>query len=109
MTQGLLSFEATHAAANVNRWYNVRAGTDLFGEWYVLSSWGRKGYKGGQKKEYGVISSEDVRKKVLSICKKRLNATSRIGCNYICTSHPLSLENINIVLNKELSETLHNF
>ena len=94
MTERLLSFEAINLQENVNRWYNVRLGQDLFGAWYILTSWGRKGYKGGQKKEYVFSVFDEAKKQALFICRKRLKATSRIGCNYICTNHALTLENL---------------
>ncbi|MGC8483734.1 MAG: WGR domain-containing protein [Thermodesulfobium sp.] len=94
MAQYLYSFKAINPHSNVNRWYSVRVGKDLFGDWYILSSWGRIGSKGGQKKEYVFDSLKEVIKKAISICKKRLNASSRIGCNYVCTNQSIRLENI---------------
>lgn len=110
MTQKLLSFEACNPQANINRWYDVLIGIDLFGDWYVLTSWGRKGTKGRQKKEYVFPSSEEAFKKATSICKKRLSATKRIGCNYVCTSHPLTEENLQKKLKGSITEyDLKNF
>jgi predicted DNA-binding WGR domain protein len=98
MKHALFSFEAHNPDANISRWYNVRYGKDLFGGWYVLSSWGRKGHKGGQMKEYVCSSPQDAYKKSISICKKRLNARSRIGCNYTCLNHSLTSENLEKIL-----------
>lgn len=86
----LFSFEAIHLSANMKRGYSLGVGKDLFGDWYVVSTWGRKG-RTGQSKYVFVASPQEILQKVTSICKKRLNATSRLGCNYVCTSHPLSI------------------
>ncbi len=102
MNQALFSFEAHNPDANISRWYNVRCGKDLFSGWYVLSSWGRKGHKGGQMKEYICSSPHDAFKKSISICKKRLNARSRIGCNYTCLNHSLTSENLEEILQHEV-------
>ena len=100
MTEYLLSFEACNPHANIYRWYNVLIGTDLFGDWYILTSWGRKGRTGGQKKKYALSSSQDALKKAIIICRKRFKATSRIGCNYICINHALTMENLEDSLNR---------
>jgi len=77
-----LLLKALNPPQNVNRWYSLRIGQDLFGEWILLTQWGRNGFK-GQSKEY-VFSNEDLaQKKFQYILKKRLNAQKRIGCNYV--------------------------
>lgn len=73
--------KAVNHTKNVNRWYSLRVGQDLFGEWILITQWGRQGFK-GQYKEY-VFSDEGlIQKEVKRILKKRLNAKTRIGCNY---------------------------
>lgn len=81
-----MNFEPTYLRAsnslkNVNRWYSIRLGQDLFGEWLLITQWGRYGFK-GQYKEYVFFQEEVAHKEFQRILKKRLNAHGRIGCNY---------------------------
>lgn len=76
---------ASNPIKNVNRWYSLRMGQDLFGEWLLITQWGRNGFK-GQYKEY-VFNNQDLAQKTFQrVLKKRLNSKNRIGCNYVISS-----------------------
>lgn len=72
---------ATNPSKNVNRWYSLRLAQDLFGNWLLITQWGRQGFK-GQYKQYAFSEEPAAKKAFGRILKKRLHAKSRIGCNY---------------------------
>lgn len=75
---------ASNPSKNIRRWYSLRIGKDLFGEWLLISQWGRQGFR-GQYKEYIFSNEAEAQQKYQTILKKRLNSKSRIGCDYIPT------------------------
>ena len=74
--------KAHNPSKNVNRWYSLRMGQDLFGDWLLITQWGRNGFN-GQYKEYVYPEEDLAQKKYQHILQKRLNAQKRIGCNYL--------------------------
>lgn len=72
---------AINSSKNVNRWYSLRLVQDLFGEWLVMTQWGRQGFK-GQYKQYTFLEELAAKKAFGRILQKRLHAQRRIGCNY---------------------------
>lgn len=73
--------KALNPEKNVNRWYSLRMGQDLFGEWLLITQWGRNGFK-GQYKEHIYTEEAFAQKEYQRILKKRLNSHKRIGCAY---------------------------
>ena len=73
---------ATNPSKNIRRWYSLRIGQDLFGDWLLIIQWGRQGFK-GQYKQYVFSDEATAQKELQRILKKRLNAQKRIGCNYL--------------------------
>ncbi len=73
---------ATNLSKNIRRWYSLRMGQDLFGDWLLITQWGRQGFK-GHYKQYVFPEEAKAQKEFQRILKKRLNARNRIGCNYI--------------------------
>ena len=94
MTQSRIDFEAISPEANIFRQYSIWIGKDLFSYTIIDTHWGRKGRPKSQSKRYSYESADEAKKFALLTCRKRLKATSRIGCNYKCTSHDLTLENL---------------
>ena len=89
-----IQFEAVHPEANVFREYSLWIGQDLFGFTLIDTYWGRKGYSQSQGKRYAYEDIEEAGRCALLICRKRLKAAKRIGCNYTCISHDLTLETL---------------
>lgn len=81
MTVASYKFEAHNSALNLNRYYEIDVARDLFGDWVIMTYYGRISYK-GQKRQYGYSSFDSMSKKLSEILRKRLHAQSRIGCNY---------------------------
>jgi predicted DNA-binding WGR domain protein len=88
------SFHAINPERNLKRWYEIVLHQDLFGGWCVTSLWGRLDQRGAQHKEAIFDSRDAALLHSMRLCRKRLNSHNRIGCNYVCTSHPLTLENV---------------
>lgn len=81
MESSSLYLRANNPSKNISRWYSLRLCQDLFGDWLLLTGWGRYGFK-GQGKQYAFIDEASAQKEFERILKKRLNAQKRIGCNY---------------------------
>ncbi len=54
----------------------------LFQHWLVTLAYGRYGQKGGQSKQYIFDTLPQAQDFIRKTIKKRLNAHTRIGCNY---------------------------
>ena len=80
-----LTLEAHHAAANRHRWYEVRVGRDLFGEWTVCLAYGRTG-AAGQQRRFAGADPGPLRACVREHLLRRLSAPRRIGCGYWVTA-----------------------
>ena len=76
-----LHLKAENSDSNVYRWYSLTMGQDLFGEWMLITKWGRIGYK-GQLKEYVFPEEKLAQREYQRILRKRLNSHKRIGCRY---------------------------
>ena len=79
-----LTLEAHHTAGNCHRWYEVRVGRDLLGDWTVCLAYGRTG-SGGQHKRFAGADPGPLRACVRDHLLRRLSAPRRIGCCYRVT------------------------
>lgn len=75
------TFEAHNPERNHHRWYRVRVGQDLFGDWTVYFGYGRVG-QAGQAMRYGGTSADLLRSVVRECLSRRLSAPQRLGCGY---------------------------
>ena len=73
--------EARNPACGCLRHYRVEAGTDLFGTWVVVISYGRIGTV-GRTRSYVVRDEAQARHLAQSILKRRATAPRRIGVAY---------------------------
>jgi predicted DNA-binding WGR domain protein len=85
MTVASYKLEARNPALNLNRYYEIDVTRDLFGDWVIMTYYGRIRYN-GQRKQYGYPSFNDMIKKLFEILRKRFHAQTRIGCNYALVS-----------------------
>jgi hypothetical protein len=60
-------------------------GRDLLDDWSVSISYGRTG-QGGQMKRFASARAEEVRAIIRDRLRRRLTATTRIGCAYRLTT-----------------------
>ena len=81
MISPLLYLRAVNPSKNINRWYSLKMGQDLFGEWLLITQWGWFGFN-GQSKEYVFSEEKLAQKKFQIVLDKRLKARARIGCSY---------------------------
>lgn len=79
-----LTLEAHNPAENHHRWYEVRVGQDLFGQWTVCLTYGRSG-QAGQRKVYAGPEPAELKARVRDHLLRRLSAPQRIGCPYHVT------------------------
>ncbi len=79
-----LTLEAHHPAENCHRWYEVRVGRDLLGDWTVCLAYGRTGAS-GQHKRFAGADPGPLRARVREHLLRRLSAPRRIGCPYRVT------------------------
>lgn len=79
-----LTLEAHNPAENRHRWYEVRVGRDLFGEWTVCLAYGRTG-QAGQHKRFAGPGADELKARVREHLLRRLSAPRRIGCPYRVT------------------------
>ena len=70
---------------NIARYYNLALTNDLLGDWVLVTTYGRIGFR-GQSKQYGFAAMDMALSKLETILKKRFNAKTRIGCNYSIAS-----------------------
>lgn len=76
-----VSLKACNPKRNLFRFYTLSLDRDLFKDWVVTSCYGRIGCRGTiRRKSY--TSYKEAKGIYNRILKKRLNAKSRIGCNY---------------------------
>ncbi|MFO0849837.1 MAG: WGR domain-containing protein [Gemmataceae bacterium] len=75
------TFEAHNPAADRHRWYRVRVGRDLFGEWTLCLAYGRTG-QAGQQLLFSASSAEPLQTRLRDHLRRRLSAPRRIGCAY---------------------------
>lgn len=80
-----LTLEAHHPVADCHRWYEVRVGRDLLGDWTVCLAYGRTG-QAGQQRRFAGASAEELQARVRAHLLRRLSAPWRIGCPYRVTS-----------------------
>ncbi len=73
--------EARNPARGCLRHYRVEAGTDLFGVWVVVISYGRIG-TAGRTRSYVVRDEAQACRLTQSILKRRATAPRRIGVAY---------------------------
>jgi hypothetical protein len=73
--------EARNPARDCLRHYRVEAGTDLFGTWVVVISYGRIG-AAGRSRSYVVRDEGKAKRLARSILKRRASAPRRIGVAY---------------------------
>lgn len=73
--------EAHNPARNHHRWYEVRLGRDLFGQWVVTIEYGRAGFA-GQSLTYSDADPGVVKDIIRHLLDRRASAPRRIGCAY---------------------------
>ena len=76
-----IHLRAKNVERNVFREYVIYLSKSLFGDYLVNIIYGRIGSKGHQL-VYAYANKRDAQKHVDMALRKRLNSTSRIGCNY---------------------------
>ena len=76
-----LRMEAHNPDRNHHRWYEVRLGRDLFGQWVVTIGYGRAGFA-GQSLVYSDTDAGVARDVIRHFLQRRASAPRRIGCEY---------------------------
>ncbi len=76
-----VSLEAHNDDRNHHRWYEIRLGRDLFGDWTVCLHYGRVG-RAGQAVRHAGSDPEPLRQVLCETLRRRLTAPTRIGCAY---------------------------
>lgn len=79
-----LRLEAHNPGRNHHRWYEVRLGRDLFGQWVVTIEYGRAGFA-GQTMVYSDADAGVARDIIRHFLDRRASAPRRIGCEYRVT------------------------
>ena len=74
---------AINPARNLDRSYEIIAHKGLFDSWLVITAYGRYGHKGGQTRTTIFDTERQAQNFVDKVLKKRLNASKRIGCDYV--------------------------
>lgn len=87
---GSIYMEANSPAQKLWRFYYLRIGRSLLGDWFVLLQYGRKGTS-GQRKEKVFQDQEAAFSYASQVVKKRKGAAKRIGVNYILKEDSLGL------------------
>lgn len=75
------TFEAHNPERNHHRWYRVRVGKDLFGDWTVCFGYGRVG-QAGQTRRYASNNPDDLLAVIRACIVRRRSAPTRLGCGY---------------------------
>lgn len=76
-----IHLEARHPSFHLVRIYIIELTQDLFGDWIVETTYGRRGSR-GQTKLYAFKTVEAALPKITSILTKRASAPQRSGCHY---------------------------
>lgn len=76
-----VTLEARNPARGCWRHYRVEAGSDLFGTWVVVVSYGRIG-TAGRSRSFVVRDEAQACRLIQSILKRRATAPHRIGVAY---------------------------
>ena len=79
-----LTLEAHHPAGNCHRWYEVRIGRDLLGDWTLCLAYGRTG-QAGQRLRLAGPEADRLKARVRDHLLRRLSAPRRLGCPYRVT------------------------
>jgi len=86
MRQQSILLRAVNPKYNMNRFYYIQVGEDLFDTPYMMTTYGRSGTS-GRTKNYAFDSWSHLDKQLSKTLRKRLNAKNRIGCNYQIQIH----------------------
>ena len=73
--------EAVCPDKGIQRFFNIEADQDLFKAWYIKVVNGRIGTKGSVR-TYRFEDEISLDKKLRQLLRKRINAMTRLGCNY---------------------------
>ena len=73
--------EAVCPDKGIQRFFNIEADQDLFKAWYIKVANGRIGTKGCVR-TYRFEDETSLDKKLRQLLRKRINAMTRLGCNY---------------------------
>jgi predicted DNA-binding WGR domain protein len=76
-----IKLKAQNLEKNIDRVYDIFVGKTLFGGYYVLTAWGRRGKK-MRIKDYLFDTEDHALKFKNTIIKRRLTAQKRIGIAY---------------------------
>lgn len=88
MRQQSILLRAVNPKRNMNRFYHIQVGEDLFESPYIMTTYGRSGTS-GRSKSYAFHTWSELDKHLRKTLRKRLNAKKRIGCNYQIQNHHL--------------------
>lgn len=76
------SLKAIKPLQNINRFYTIRVDKILFEEYLLQIVHGRNGFK-GRTKNYYFKEVQPLSNKLEKLFKRRFNASSRLGTNYV--------------------------
>ena len=79
-----LDLTAVNSEQNVDRFYDIRIETNLFGEYRFQIVYGRNGFK-GKTLNYYFNDPLPLSRKLKQTLHKRFHASTRIGTNYYLT------------------------
>ena len=79
-----VAFEAHNPEKNHHRRYQITIGRDLLDDWTVSIRYGRTG-QDGQQKRFASPKADEMRQVISERLRRRLTATTRIGCAYRMT------------------------
>lgn len=80
----LFKLQTIHDSSPINRFYSVRAGQDLLGDWIVVACYGRLGTK-GHARTWLCMTQQEAQKRVRYCLARRFSSIKRIGVNYTLT------------------------
>ena len=77
----LYDLKAINPDKNVNRFYKISSGKNLFGEWAVILDYGRRGTQ-GRRQSHAFSTQEEARTFMDQKLKTRLAFRKHRGCAY---------------------------
>ena len=77
----LYDLRAINPDKNVNRFYKISSGKNLFGEWEVILDYGRRGTQ-GRRRSHAFSTQEEAQTFMKQKLKTRLAVRKNRGCAY---------------------------
>lgn len=84
-----ITLTANNSNQNHHRFYNIRIGRDLFGDWTMICQFGRAGTR-GREVHHAAMNIRDLQRLLQISLKRRLSAPKRIGCPYELTEFSIA-------------------